>query len=150
MVVRSDLVVSLFLAALPGMLSLPQALVSAGARPRVPYRLVRRMRRLSYHISCLLAKLSATRSRVGAPPNEPNPSPALVAVPGVIERLDKGGILPEQSILPGFSQRAWLASEFTARNPERFGGVLMLGCGLGAKRDLSGLKYAPRQVPITP
>lgn len=61
--------------------------------------------------------------------NQPHLDSALEKVGSVVEEVEKH--LPrEKIILLGFSQGACLASEFVARNPERYGGLLAFSGGL--------------------
>ena len=74
--------------------------------------------------------------------NEPWLSSALAFVARVHEQVRAAGIPPERTLLLGFSQGACLTLEFTARNPERYGGVAALTGGLigpdGTPRDYGG------------
>ena len=54
----------------------------------------------------------------------------LATIQSVIDGLEKAGMPAEQIVLIGFSQGACLASEFAARNPRRYGGVVALSGGL--------------------
>jgi phospholipase/carboxylesterase len=73
---------------------------------------------------------------------EPHLSSALGALSAVLEDLGEAGILPQQTLLLGFSQGACLALEFAARQARRFGGVVGLSGGLigppGTPRDYGG------------
>lgn len=62
--------------------------------------------------------------------NEPGRSSGLRAIERILERAKKANIPAERVILLGFSQGACLASEFAARNPRRYGGVVALSGGL--------------------
>ncbi|MCC5907553.1 MAG: dienelactone hydrolase family protein [Balneolaceae bacterium] len=62
--------------------------------------------------------------------NEPGLSSGLQAIFDIIENLESGGIPKGKIILLGFSQGACLASEFVARHPARYGGVVALSGGL--------------------
>lgn len=62
--------------------------------------------------------------------NEPGLSSGLRAVADAVETLVEAGIPRERIVIGGFSQGACLASEFVARNPRRYGGVLALSGGL--------------------
>ena len=62
--------------------------------------------------------------------NEPQLSAALDAVEGILSRARGVGIPTERTLLLGFSQGACVASEFAARNPTRYGGVVALSGGL--------------------
>ena len=62
--------------------------------------------------------------------NEPNLSSALQVVGDLVDQVEAAGIPAEKIILGGFSQGACLASEFVARNPRRYGGLLIFSGGL--------------------
>lgn len=62
--------------------------------------------------------------------NEPGLSSGLRAVGDVLARIVEAGIPPERAVLIGFSQGACLASEYAARHPRRYGGVVALSGGL--------------------
>lgn len=62
--------------------------------------------------------------------NEPGLSSGLSAIDSVLERVESAGIDREQTLLLGFSQGACLASEFVARHPARYGGLVALSGGL--------------------
>ena len=62
--------------------------------------------------------------------NEPHLSSALGVIAAVIARVNEAGVPPERIILLGFSQGACLVSEFAARNPRRYGGVVALSGGV--------------------
>ncbi len=62
--------------------------------------------------------------------NEPHLSSALRLVGRVLSEIERGGIPQEKTVLLGFSQGACLASEYAARNPRRYGGVVALSGGL--------------------
>ena len=74
--------------------------------------------------------------------NEPYLSSALQRVGEVVAQVEAAGISAERIILGGFSQGACLASEFVARNAQRYGGLLVFSGGLigppGARREYSG------------
>jgi phospholipase/carboxylesterase len=74
--------------------------------------------------------------------NEPWLSSALAAVGAVVDEVIRIGVPREQVVLLGFSQGACLASEFAARNADRFGGVVALSGGLigppGTPRSYEG------------
>ncbi|MFB6270336.1 MAG: alpha/beta hydrolase, partial [Halobacterium sp.] len=79
----------------------------------------------------------AARSRwfpyaAGAPiqRNEPHVSSALSAVDRVLADVADWGVPVEDVVLFGFSQGASLAAEYAARNPRRYGGVVVLSGGL--------------------
>lgn len=62
--------------------------------------------------------------------NEPHLSSALRVVGDTIEQATEAGLTEEQVILLGFSQGACLATEYAARHPQRYGGVVGLSGGL--------------------
>jgi len=62
--------------------------------------------------------------------NEPGRSSGLQAVDDAVETAVDAGIDREQVLLLGFSQGACLASEYVARNPQRYGGLVALSGGL--------------------
>lgn len=62
--------------------------------------------------------------------NEPELSSALRKVGAVLDRINEGGVPPAQTILLGFSQGACLATEFAARTPQLYGGIVGLSGGL--------------------
>jgi phospholipase/carboxylesterase len=62
--------------------------------------------------------------------NEPGRSSGLQAIEDVVERANDHGIPTERVTVLGFSQGACLGTEFVARNPRRYGGVVALSGGL--------------------
>tara|TARA_R100001143_G_scaffold63588_2_gene72814 strand:- start:69876 stop:70547 length:672 start_codon:yes stop_codon:yes gene_type:complete len=62
--------------------------------------------------------------------NEPGLSSGLQAIFDILSDLEKNGIPKEKIIIAGFSQGACLATEFAARHPARYGGVVALSGGL--------------------
>lgn len=62
--------------------------------------------------------------------NEPGRSSGLSAVGSILETIEDAGIPTERVLLCGFSQGACLASEYVARNPTRYGGLVALSGGL--------------------
>lgn len=62
--------------------------------------------------------------------NEPGLSSALRRVFRVVEEAEAAGLGRERIVLAGFSQGACLAAEFVARNPARWGGLVVLSGGL--------------------
>jgi predicted esterase len=83
-------------------------------------------------------------NRFFAPPstNEPWLSSSFRKIDGLLEMLSAAQILPDRTILLGFSQGACLALEYAARNPRRYGGVVGLSGALigpdDIARELSG------------
>ena len=62
--------------------------------------------------------------------NQPYLDSALRRIATLVEQVRSGGIAHEKIVLLGFSQGACLASEFVARNPRRWGGLVVLSGGL--------------------
>jgi phospholipase/carboxylesterase len=62
--------------------------------------------------------------------NEPALSSALTKVGSVLKEALAAGIPAEKVALLGFSQGACLATEYAARNPQRYGGIIALSGGL--------------------
>ncbi|WP_276301755.1 alpha/beta hydrolase [Halorussus lipolyticus] len=74
--------------------------------------------------------------------NQPSLSSALDFLGRVRQRVADAGIPADRTCFVGFSQGACLASEFVARNAERYGGLAVLSGGLigpdGTPRDYDG------------
>lgn len=74
--------------------------------------------------------------------NEPHLSSGLDVVGDTVQTLVDAGLPREKVVVGGFSQGACLASEFVARSPQRYGGVLALSGGLigpeGTEFDYDG------------
>jgi phospholipase/carboxylesterase len=64
------------------------------------------------------------------PDNEPALTQALSTVAAVLAQLETAGFSPDRCVLLGFSQGGCLALEYTARNAQRYGGVIGLSAGL--------------------
>ena len=62
--------------------------------------------------------------------NEPGRSSGLQAIDDAIETVMAADIPRERILLLGFSQGACLASEYVARNPRRYGGLVAFSGGL--------------------
>jgi phospholipase/carboxylesterase len=62
--------------------------------------------------------------------NEPHLASALQAVSDSVESLVDSGIPYDRIVVLGFSQGACLGSEFVARTPRRYGGVVAFSGGL--------------------
>jgi phospholipase/carboxylesterase len=62
--------------------------------------------------------------------NEPDLSAALRVIDDLIDQLCETSLTEEQIVLGGFSQGACLATEYAARNTQRYGGVVGLSGGL--------------------
>lgn len=73
--------------------------------------------------------------------NEPGLSSGLQAIFDMIEDLEANGMAKDKIILLGFSQGACLASEFVARHPARYGGLIALSGGLIGE-TVSGQNYS--------
>jgi phospholipase/carboxylesterase len=74
--------------------------------------------------------------------NEPGLSSGLATVEGAVDQLRDASIPREQIVLCGFSQGACLASEYLARNADRYGGLVAFSGGVigpnGTPRDYDG------------
>jgi phospholipase/carboxylesterase len=62
--------------------------------------------------------------------NEPWLTSALNKLGQIVEDILHAGIPKEKIVIAGFSQGACLASEFVARNPARYGGLIAFSGGL--------------------
>lgn len=62
--------------------------------------------------------------------NQPGLSSGLQVINDLIIELEENGLEKSRVILGGFSQGACLASEFAARHPAKYGGVVALSGGL--------------------
>jgi phospholipase/carboxylesterase len=62
--------------------------------------------------------------------NEPGRSSGLRALDDAVGRAVEAGIPHEWVVLGGFSQGACLATEYVARNPRRYGGLIVFSGGL--------------------
>jgi phospholipase/carboxylesterase len=67
--------------------------------------------------------------------NEPALSSALQVVGDTIAHATDDGLTEDRVVLLGFSQGACLATEYTARHPQRYGGVVGLSGGLIGPED---------------
>ncbi len=74
--------------------------------------------------------------------NEPDLSFALERVDTLVQQMLNTGFLNRQIVLGGFSQGACLASEYAARNAQRYGGLFVLSGALigppGTPHDYPG------------
>ena len=74
--------------------------------------------------------------------NEPDLSSGLQTIDDLVGQAVVHGTSPEKIIIGGFSQGACLACEYVARNPRRYGGLLVFSGGLigppGMDRDYGG------------
>ncbi|MCB9459478.1 MAG: dienelactone hydrolase family protein [Anaerolineaceae bacterium] len=81
--------------------------------------------------------------------NQPYLDAALGKIDSVVSHLIEQGIPTEKIVLLGFSQGACLATEYAARNPARYGGVVALSGGLiGAEGELTGYEGDLQGTPI--
>jgi phospholipase/carboxylesterase len=62
--------------------------------------------------------------------NEPYLSSALDRVESIVQLAGAAGIAPENIVVAGFSQGACLATEFVARRPRRYAGLIAFTGGL--------------------
>ena len=62
--------------------------------------------------------------------NEPGRTSGLQAIEDAIDRANEADIPTERVLVLGFSQGACLSSEFVARNPRRYGGLVAFSGGL--------------------
>jgi predicted esterase len=62
--------------------------------------------------------------------NEPQLSAAVSTVAAVVGAAEAAGLPAERIVVLGFSQGACLATEFAARHPRRYGGIVGLSGGL--------------------
>lgn len=69
--------------------------------------------------------------------NEPGRSAGLEAIDRIVDRASAVGIDADSVMILGFSQGGCLATEYAARNPRRYGGVVALSGGLIGE-ELSG------------
>jgi predicted esterase len=70
--------------------------------------------------------------------NEPGLSSALDVLRQLVTQVLSKGVPPSRIVLLGFSQGACLTSEFVARNPHKYGGVVIFSGGLiGAPGSLT-------------
>ena len=62
--------------------------------------------------------------------NEPGISSGMEAIDALVQLCKSKGISSSHIVIGGFSQGACLASEYAARNPDRYGGLLIFSGGL--------------------
>ncbi|RKD93838.1 alpha/beta hydrolase [Halopiger aswanensis] len=62
--------------------------------------------------------------------NEPGRTSGLQAIEDAIDEANEAGIPTERLVVLGFSQGACLSSEYVARNPQRYGGLVAFSGGL--------------------
>jgi phospholipase/carboxylesterase len=82
--------------------------------------------------------------------NEPWLSSALQTVGDVLAQVAEAGILPEKTLILGFSQGACLALEYAARNTRRYGGVAAFTGGLISLSDPDGTRHYSGSLDGTP
>jgi predicted esterase len=74
--------------------------------------------------------------------NEPGITSGLNKIGELVQQVEEAGIPRSKIIIAGFSQGACLASEYIARNPDRYGGLLAFSGGVigppGMERNDSG------------
>lgn len=70
--------------------------------------------------------------------NEPGRSSGLRAVGRAVDAARDGGVPVERVVILGFSQGACLASEYAARSPRRYGGVVAFSGGLIGEKVETG------------
>ncbi len=81
--------------------------------------------------------------------NEPGLGSALQMIGDLVDRLAGSGIPEEKIVLAGFSQGACMASEYAARNPARYGGVVALSGGLiGLELDHNRYQGSMNGTPV--
>jgi len=81
--------------------------------------------------------------------NQPGLNSGLQAIHDQIQTLKSEGIPNYKIILLGFSQGACLTSEFAARHPQKWGGVVALSGGLiGASVDAANYTGSMDQTPV--
>jgi predicted esterase len=81
--------------------------------------------------------------------NQPFLDSAISVVGGLLQHLEDSGIPAEKTVLLGFSQGACLASEFVARHPLRYGGLVVFSGGLvGPSIDPRGYSGSLAGTPI--
>ncbi len=81
--------------------------------------------------------------------NQPFLDSALSVVGGLLQHLEDSGLPAERVVLLGFSQGACLVSEFVARHPRRYGGLVVFSGGLiGEEIDPAGYGGALEGMPV--
>jgi phospholipase/carboxylesterase len=104
-----------------GMLALADELDVPGVASRAP-----QAARRSWYPQSFMAPIEE---------NEPDLSSALGVIDDLIEQICESHLTEEQIVLLGFSQGACLATEYAARHPQRYGGVVGLSGGLIGPED---------------
>jgi predicted esterase len=81
--------------------------------------------------------------------NQPFLDSAISVVGGLLHHLEDSGIPAERVVFLGFSQGACLASEFVARHPRRYGGLVVFSGGLiGAEIDPASYSGSLEDTPV--
>lgn len=81
--------------------------------------------------------------------NQPGINSGLQAIYDQILKLNQAAIPTNKIVLLGFSQGACLTSEFAARHPQRFGGIVGFSGGLiGEEVALNNYKGSMEQTPV--
>ncbi|GAA5522524.1 dienelactone hydrolase family protein [Aliifodinibius salicampi] len=123
-----------------------------GATPQSMLPLAREFKRNDIHFRALQAKRHTWYPRSFLAPkemNQPGISSGLQAIHDQINELNEAGIPTNTIVLLGFSQGACLATEFAARHPQRYGGVVGLSGGLiGESIDPANYSGSLQQTPI--
>jgi len=104
-----------------GMLALAEELDVPGVAYRAP-----QAARRSWYPQSFMAPISE---------NEPDLSAALRRIDDLIGQLCESSLTEEHVFLLGFSQGACLATEYAARHPQRYGGIVGLSGGLIGPED---------------
>lgn len=81
--------------------------------------------------------------------NQPGIKSGLQGIYDQISELNESGISTDKIMLLGFSQGACLTTEFAARHPQRYGGIIGLSGGLiGDEIDPQNYKGSMEQTPV--
>lgn len=81
--------------------------------------------------------------------NEPGISSGMQVLYDSIQSLTEAGIPQNKIILLGFSQGACLVSEFAARHPQKYGGIVILSGGLiGPEVDVKAYSGSLEKTPV--
>ncbi len=123
-----------------------------GGTPQSMLPLAREFERENIHVRALQAKRHTWYPRSFLAPremNQPGISSGLQAIHDQINELNEAGISTDTTVLLGFSQGACLATEFAARHPQRYGGVIGLSGGLiGESIDPANYSGSLQQTPV--
>lgn len=81
--------------------------------------------------------------------NQPGINSGLQAIHDEITKINNDGLSNEKIILLGFSQGACLTTEFAARHPQKFGGIVGFSGGLiGEQVDSQNYSGTMEQTPV--